>query len=208
MITLEDLEKTSLKHRLTIHRDGFKEKHGYYNYHIRNPDTVIGFLSIEKANEIVFGENPDMLGHHRLTMSAYGGLGDTRVTFLSDDCSYAWSQEQGWPIFVSCTVGIGVKSRPGIEGGIASCVEQLLYVYCIDEFVIDTREELLAYINDGVLPSRELLRFEEVTHGDVAMLAIETKNADGEWWRDGTHAHADAFKKYPFSKYVWTRFNK
>jgi hypothetical protein len=201
MITKEDLEKTSFKHWLTEKHREYLEIHGKKNDVIRDPNTTVGFMSIAKAQEVVFGDNLDMLGHHRLTMCDFY---EDPVTYLADD------HRTGFNLFSVdiATLGDWVNKRAAVPSGFSQRVEHLLFVYCEGRYIIDSIDELLAFANESKLPDRKQLRYEEILRDDQPFITIELQNEDGEWWRAGEYAYEDAFNKYPYNQFVWNRFKK
>lgn len=144
MITAEILQAKSTK---TYCAQG--RAHG--NMQMRDPSTIIGFLTRETIAKHSREYNPDMLIMHGVTI-----FNDNSVCFAVDDSQY------GYPIIQGCgfsgttftcdgPINFRVTSRPELPTGMIYTIDELLMIFYTHPKklrFLETEEELLAYLNN------------------------------------------------------------
>lgn len=138
---IEGLEAESLKASLKIVEDHFIDKGEPVPDVYRRSNTVQGFLTKEKLEEMFANPDPDQL----LIRSGLVFISDRKVFFLSDVHGFGHNILPS--SFISCSIS-NLHHFVG-EGMKYKTVDDILAQYCYDERHLNSLEELAKYALTG-----------------------------------------------------------
>lgn len=146
MITKEMLEESGLKPKLEERKKHFAAN-GKKDTVGRQPETIIGFLTKEVANDLIANRKPDMMINIGVTV-----ISDRSVYFFVDDSSYGFRvlPRNFFAMTFGNTCGLPYYTVPRKEvpTGMISTVEQLAAIFYSGERHLNSIEELVDYVNN------------------------------------------------------------
>lgn len=148
MFTKEMFESVGLKAELQKRKDWFAANNEN-DADGRQPETVIGFLSKEVADELIRNPKPGMT----MTDCGLTIYSNKEVMFLTDHGTYGYGVLP--PNFRAITIGMGngfpykVAPRPSLPSGLICCVDDVVKVFyaVTGERLLNSVEELVEYLN-------------------------------------------------------------
>ncbi len=111
----------------------------------RRSDQVTGFMSKEEAQKQLDSDTPHLL----IKDNGLCLIGDRKVFFLSDDGGWGHTVLPKEFVAVSQRLPAFATPRPGLENGCIDTVDKFMLVYCRNEKLLNTIEELVDYLNEN-----------------------------------------------------------